>query len=258
MTEQAVVSDRRLALGLTISCHALLVLFLLFFILRTPIPPYPDLGGGSGLEVNFGNSAQGFGNNKSYQLIPLDLQEVSASKNDNFLTHNLGEASNINGNNNNLINISAPVVDNSKTYHRPKSMNDQGIEGKQGNQGNENGDVNSNNYKGKGGKGNDPDGGKDVGIKGPGYLCDIAGRKINMLVKPDYESDEQGKIVVTITVDQNGTVTKAFAGAIGTTISNQVMQKQAEKAALKSKFNAKSDAAVEQQGTITYIYRKLN
>lgn len=78
------------------------------------------------------------------------------------------------------------------------------------------------------------------------------------LAKPAYNSDEQGKIVVTITVDQNGTVTKAVAGARGTTISNQDMWKQAEKAALKSKFTAKSNAAIEQTGTITYIYLKLN
>lgn len=259
MKEQVIESDRRLAIGLTIGCHALLILFLLLYILHSPISPYPAFAGGSGLEVNFGNSNHGFGDNKFAQLIPLDLQYVSSSKNENCLTHELGEASNISNNNKEIININSSVVDNSKTYHRSKNLNRQGIVGNDGNQGNEAGDVNSNNYTKKTGKGNYPFGKDGNGIdQYPGYLYDTPGRKIKLLVKPDYESDEQGKIVVTITIDQNGTVIKAYAGAIGTTIPNQTMQKQAENAALKSKFDAKSDAAVEQQGTITYIYKKLN
>lgn len=265
MEEKVAESNRGLAIGLTIGYHVLLILFLLFFILHTPIPPYPDLGGGSGLEVNFGNSEHGLGDNKSEQLIPVDLKDVSASKNDNYLTHDKGEATNIKSSNNpnnnkNVITINDPVIDKSKLY-KPKSKNNQGIAGGEGNQGKENGDVNSNNYSGNGGSGGGSGSGNGTGIgngDGPGTSYNLSGRKAKALAKPIYDSDEQGKIVVTITVDQNGNVTKAVAGARGTTISNQDMWKQAEKAALKSKFNVKSDAAIEQQGTITYKYLKLN
>ena len=71
-------------------------------------------------------------------------------------------------------------------------------------------------------------------------------------------TDEEGKIVVSITVDQNGNVTKAVAGVKGTTCSNQKLWKICEKAALSSKFDAKSDAAIEQKGEITYVFLKLN
>ncbi|MGD0711183.1 MAG: hypothetical protein ABR968_08355 [Bacteroidales bacterium] len=265
MEEKVAESNRGLAIGLTVGYHVLLILFLLFFILHTPIPPYPDLGGGSGLEVNFGNSEHGLGDNKSEQLIPVDLKDISASKNENYLTHDQGEITDIKSSDNktdnkNAIKINDPVVDNSKLYHKHNS-NNQGIAGGQGNQGKENGDVNSSNYTGNGGSGGGTGSGNGTGIgngEGPGTSYNLSGRKVKALAKPAYNSDEQGKIVVTITVDQNGTVTKAVAGARGTTISNQDMWKQAEKAALKSKFTAKSNAAIEQTGTITYIYLKLN
>ena len=71
----------------------------------------------SGLEVNFGNSEHGLGDNKSDQLIPVDLQDVSASKNDNYLTHDQGEVTDIKSSdtktdNKNAIKINDPVIDN--------------------------------------------------------------------------------------------------------------------------------------------------
>jgi TonB family protein len=76
------------------------------------------------------------------------------------------------------------------------------------------------------------------------------------LLKPSYNSEDQGKVVVTITVNKEGKVIKAIAGAKGTSVSDQTLWKMAETAALRSTFNAKSDAAEEQKGTITYRFVK--
>jgi hypothetical protein len=257
--------NRRLAISFTIGVHILMLMFLFLKLFSTPFPPDPEFGGGSGLEVNFGNSDQGLGDNKSEQLIPVDMKDISASSSDNYLTHDKGEITDIKSSDSktdtkNVIKINDPVIDKSKLY-TSKSKNNQGIAGGQGNQGKENGDVNSSNYKGNGGSGGGTGGGNGTGIgngDGPGTSYDVTGRKVKALAKPIYDSDEQGKIVVKIKVDKSGTVTYAHAGEKGTTISNQDMWKQAEKAALNSKFDPKSDATIEQQGTITYKYLKLN
>ncbi|MFA5780701.1 MAG: energy transducer TonB [Bacteroidales bacterium] len=267
MTNDIENTDKRLALAFTLGFHALIFLFLFFVIFKTPIPPYPEFGGGSGLEVNFGNSEQGFGDNQSEQLVPIETQNLSGDNNDNYITQDQDPTTTINSKNKpsltkNVIKINDPVVDPSKLY-KPKSKNNanQGIAGGQGNQGKENGDVNSKNYKGNGGSGNGDGSGNGTGVgdgNGPGTSFDLKDRKSIYLPKPAYNSDEQGKVVVTITVDKTGKVAKAVAGAKGTTITDKTLWKQSEQAAYKAKFSSKTDAAIEQKGTITYIFLKLN
>jgi len=265
MREDVENTNRSLAVVLTIAYHGILFLILFFFILKTPIPPYPEVGGGSGLEVNFGNSDKGFGDNKSEQLVDVETQALSGSNNDNYILQDKEDAPSISSKNKKVkektvIKINDPVVDQGKLYHK-KSNQSQGIAGGVGNQGKENGDVNSNNYTGNGGSGGGNGSGNGTGVgngNGPGTLFNLAGRKNLYLPKPAYDSDEQGKVVVSITVDETGKVTKAIAGAKGTTITDKSLWKQSEQAALKAKFSPKSDAALEQKGTITYIFLKLN
>lgn len=123
------------------------------------------------------------------------------------------------------------------------SSSSQGDNGTAGNKGNPFGDATSNSYTG-GGTGN-------------GHSYSLNGRSLSGgLPTPQYNRNEEGVIVVSIEVDASGKVVSAKAGALGTTIIDASLRKEAEKAAMKAKFNASKGAAL-QSGTITYRY-KLN
>lgn len=116
-----------------------------------------------------------------------------------------------------------------------------------GNQGVPTGDPNASNY-GQGGLGS--------GNKGIGNSVDLEGRSLRQaLPKPNYPGNDEGIVIVKITVDKNGNVTAAEPGFRGTTIMNQQFWSEAKQAALKAKFNADNNAAAFQQGTITYRFR---
>lgn len=108
-----------------------------------------------------------------------------------------------------------------------------------------------------------PDGSTDGtgtqgGGLGSGVEFSLGGRGANHLPLPEYTTQSQGRVVVSIWVNRNGEVTRAVAGARGTTTSDQILWNQAEQAALKARFDRKSDAPHEQQGTITYNFIRLN
>jgi len=121
----------------------------------------------------------------------------------------------------------------------------QGVTFPGGNQGVPTGDPNSNNY-GQGGSGN--------GSKGSGPSFSLAGRSASSLPKPNYPGDDQGIVVVKITVDKNGNVTAAEPGVKGTTIMNEKFWAEAKQAALKARFNTDNNAPAYQQGTISYKF----
>jgi TonB family protein len=117
----------------------------------------------------------------------------------------------------------------------------EGDAGGKGNQGDPNGDINSNNRAGGSTGGN-------------GISFSLSGRNSKSLPKPEYLSQSEGKVVVEVTVDQNGNVIKAKAGAKGTTTSDTRLNQAAEKAALKATFDVNKDAPPQQVGTITYFF----
>lgn len=83
----------------------------------------------------------------------------------------------------------------------------------------------------------------------------LSGRSVvGSLPLPAYNSQNQGRVVVAVTVDQNGVVTKANARAQGSTVQDAALWRAAEEAALKARFNVKKDAPVFQSGTITYNF----
>jgi TonB family protein len=71
---------------------------------------------------------------------------------------------------------------------------------------------------------------------------------------PAYNSQNQGTVVVEVTVNQEGKVTKARAIGKGTTVQDTKLWRAAEEAAMKARFNVKKDAPISQVGTITYIF----
>lgn len=84
----------------------------------------------------------------------------------------------------------------------------------------------------------------------------LAGRSVDMagLKRPAYNSQASGVVVVSIWVDQYGQVTKAVAGAAGTTTTDKTLWAASRKAAMETHFNMDGDAPALQEGTITYIF----
>ena len=84
----------------------------------------------------------------------------------------------------------------------------------------------------------------------------LKGRSVlGMLPSPSYSVQAEGTVVVDIWVDQYGNVTKAVAGAQGTTLTDATIWAAARSAALKAHFNMSPDAPALQQGTITYNFK---
>lgn len=117
----------------------------------------------------------------------------------------------------------------------------QGVTYPGGNQGSPNGTANSDNYNKGGGIGN-----------GPSYS--LGGRSALTLPLPVYPGNEGGVVVVQVTVDKNGNVTKAVTGVRGSTTLIPELLAAAQKAALLAKFNVDANAPAFQQGTITYRF----
>lgn len=84
---------------------------------------------------------------------------------------------------------------------------------------------------------------------------DLGGRSLRGsggLIQPNYTVNDEGKVVVEITVDPEGNVIRAEIGrgtTAGTTLRNEAME-----AAKRTKFNAISSGN-NQKGTITYNFR---
>jgi len=117
----------------------------------------------------------------------------------------------------------------------------EGVTYKGGNQGSPNGTANSGNYNKGGGMG-----------KGISYS--LGGRSALALPLPYYPGNEEGVVVVQVTVDKNGIVTKAVAGVRGSTTLVPELLAAAQKAAMSAKFNVDANAPAFQQGTITYHF----
>ncbi|MFO8235302.1 MAG: energy transducer TonB [Bacteroidales bacterium] len=97
---------------------------------------------------------------------------------------------------------------------------------------------------------------EDEGSKGMGGIdYSLSGRNPESLPKPEYNYEEEGKVVVEIRVDRNGNVTDAVAGVKGSTTLDSELLRAAKEAALNAKFDRKRDAPAYQKGTITYNFR---
>lgn len=71
MNSKETKNNKPLAWAFTLGIHGLIVLFLYLFIIKTPIPPFPE-SGSNGLEVNFGLDASGMGDEQ-----PMNESELA-------------------------------------------------------------------------------------------------------------------------------------------------------------------------------------
>lgn len=150
-----------------------------------------------------------------------------------------------------------------------------GDDGVAGNKGKLGGDKNSGSYYGDGGSGGGKGGGTGSGEgtgTGPGKGSgsgggtgsgrgtgvgnyQLAGRKVLTKPAPQYNCNEQGTVVVEISVDQNGKVISAQPGARGTTNPAKCLLDQAKIAAMNTKFDSSDSAPDKQVGKIIYNFK---
>jgi hypothetical protein len=138
-----------------------------------------------------------------------------------------------------------------------------------GNKGKANGSLGSNGYYGTGGSGGGTGGGNGTGNgigTGSGYGAgsgggsgggsgySLNGRKALSKPAPKYTCNEEGTVVVEVTVDQNGKTVSANAGIKGTTNKASCLLEQAKIAAMNTKWSADENAAAKQVGKIVYNF----
>ena len=87
-----------------------------------------------------------------------------------------------------------------------------------------------------------------------GISYDLQGRGFQLLPKPKYDYQGEGKIVVEVSVDRSGKVTQATPGAKGSNTLDEYLLTVAKEAALKATFEPKPGAPLIQKGTITYNF----
>lgn len=119
----------------------------------------------------------------------------------------------------------------------------EGIAGGTGNQGVLTGSLDSKVYGEGGGTGN----------KGISY--NLGGRGVQKLTEPKYDYQQEGRVVVEVSVDPQGKVVQAVPGIKGSTILDDYLLRVAKEAALASQFESKADAPAIQKGTITYNFK---
>lgn len=138
-----------------------------------------------------------------------------------------------------------------------------------GNKGKAGGSLGSNGYYGTGGSGGGTGGGNGTGNgigTGSGYGAGSGGgsgggsgyslgnRKALSKPAPKYTCNEEGKVVVEVSVDQNGKTISATAGIKGTTNTAKCLLDQARIAAMNTKWESDNNAPVKQVGKIIYNF----
>ncbi len=289
-------SDSKKSLIITVYSFSS-ILILLFFLRFWPPYGKSELliaqgGGGGGVELNFGNTDKGKGDDYLNETLEVNMKEVASepveSTPDEILTQD---------------NVGAEVPTPPKVKNKPKDKkptetepvetpktpvkktnsalsnmikgNKKGGDGNSsssGNQGSAGGSTNSNGYYGNGGSGGGTGGGNGTGNgtgTGPGSGSGsgggngsgigtganyiLTGRKRNFEPALGNNCNTYGKVVIEITVDKTGKTISAVNGK-GTTGDACLIQ-QAKQLALKTRWDASDNAAEKQVGKITYNFK---
>ena len=225
----------------------IIALVLISFGYDPPDPPIPE----EGVEVNVGNSDFGEGiapqpasPATSSSVPPATQQQVATQSSEPSVSMpSTPVQGNVTPTPQTPTVTPTPEINRNALFPGRRNQGDgsQGQSTGSGDQGSPAGTPNSNNY--------------DAGGGGAGGSWSLAGRSAVSLPKPNYQSNQQGKIVIDIWVDRQGVVTRVDGPAQGSTITNSAMVEQAKAAARKARFNADTQALDEQKGTITYIFK---
>ncbi len=273
----------------TITTVFFILLFLLLLFIKLSVDPIAEGteggGGGGEIAINFGNSEVGSG--KNYQSKDLATPKSKTvpvqtlTQVEKVLTQETTDAPAVSQTKNiKKVSTPKPIV---KQAPRPsKSTSDalssilnssnksgDGNDRTAGNKGKLNGDPNARGYNGSGGSGTGNDGGNGSGSglgNGSGYgngsgsgtgngNYQLGNRKALNMPQPKYLCEEQGTVVVQISVDRNGKVISANPGVKGTTNTAKCLLDQAEIAAMNTKWQSDNAAPSKQTGKIIYNFK---
>jgi hypothetical protein len=287
-------NDDKKSLAITTIVYTLLLLLL--FLLRFWPPSDMKImggGGGGGIEMNFGDSDFGMGDNfKSEVLNVKDQAKVTP-------TTTSPDEDIISDDNSEDVTAVIPKKETKKTpipiipkkdikpvVEKPKvskNANDalssilgnkggDGNDTRSGNKGNANGNLNSSGYYSSGsgtgsgggnGSGTGTGSGSGTGSgtgsgngggNGSGSGYSLGNRKALSKPQPDYTCQEQGRVAVQVSVDRNGNTISVTAGVQGTTNTAKCLLDQAKIAAMNTKWQADSNAPEKQVGKIIYTF----
>lgn len=242
----------------TVLFHVAILLLLIFLGFSTPLP----LPGEEGVEINLGTSLEGSGTIQPEEPVaerktppppkpqPKEAEEEIATQDtepapaiEETKTEKLVDKV-IEETKQEEIVKEEPKV-NPNALYKGKSQEakseGEGITDKEGDQGKPTGTKDSKSYIGTGGFGNGPS-------------ASLSGRVPTFLPSPSKNFQENGTVVVQITVDKYGKVVTAIAIDKGSNTTNSTLRRLAEAAAKKAIFNANMSAAEIQRGTITYHF----
>lgn len=250
-------------------------------------------GGGGGVSVNFGDSDFGSGSNYKSEVLEVQNQvkknPTKTAPQEEILTQENTTDENVVIPKKEKTNQKTPPV---KTEIKPEVVktkvsnitndaltsilkgSNKGGDGNDkipGNKGKSNGSLSATDYYGNGGSGGGTGGGNGTGNgigNGSGYGSGSGGgsgngngggyslgnRKAISKPAPKYTCNEEGKVVVEVSVDRNGQTISATAGIKGTTNTAKCLLEQAKIAAMNTRWDASSDAPEKQVGKIVYNF----
>ena len=266
---------------LSVGVHAAVFLILLFTVMKTSIPPFPEQAGGNGTLISIGSVDEASGDIQpvsTEETKPVNAMSVPANTPEEQIatqeteeapiTHEKKETPKVEPKKTNPVTqktqqkpVEKPrTVNAAALYHgsNPNNSTSQGTGTGPGDQGSPDGDPNGkyNGSPGNGGGGTTPGDNSGPGGTGRGGVSfSLAGRRIMQLPSINDHSQETGKVVVDITVDKNGVVQSAIPGGRGSTTTSAYLFKLATDAARKTKFTVSPDKADIQKGTITFIFK---
>lgn len=274
-----------------------ILLVILFFIRFWPPANLHELtggGGGGGIEMNFGDSDYGLGDNYKSEVLNVKDQvkvtPVASSPDEDVIADDNSDAESVViPKKENIKKTPTPVVPKKEVkpvVEKPKvskNANDalasilgnkggDGDDDRSGNKGSANGNLNSSGYYGNGsgtgtgggnGSGNGTGNGSGTGSgsgsgngggNGSGSGYSLGNRKALSKPQPDYTCQEQGRVAVQVSVDRNGKTISVTAGVQGTTNTAKCLLDQARIAAMNTKWQADPDAPEKQVGKIIYTF----
>lgn len=259
--------DRIIAFVSSLLISALIFLFLFYFLIVTPIPPYPpsiiqdveiDFEGGGGED-----GAEGSGNPKVTSTVAATTSTTGAAE-DVFASNVEEPIVTVKENKKKDKKKEKEVEQKTKAQEDPQPSQElmnlianvkDKLKNSSGNSDNTDGSGKAKDGDGPGkGTGDGPgDGSRQGPGKGNGYS--LKGRKL--LQRPQLldDSQEEGIVVVDIIVDETGKVIDAIPGQRGSTTTSSFLYTLARQAAKTAKFNPSPEGIKEQRGTYTFVFR---
>ncbi|WP_028296821.1 energy transducer TonB family protein [Olivibacter sitiensis] len=257
------------AFGIATAIFVLLLALSYLYIISSKLPEF----GTGGLLVNFGTSEEGMGDNY------MGLEEPSVSENANntppdkvvpevestpvvsqqssdksVVTQDVEDAPEVVTKEKVKPTSSTPVITPEKKESKP-TVNENALYKGKKNNGSGTGDG-TGSVPGNQGSINGSNMAPNYGEGGSGYgLVGLPNRSFAVRPKIEDNGRQSGVVAVEVTVDRNGNVIRARAGAKGTTLPDASLWEKCERAAMGSKFNTIDQGPDQMVGIIPFVFK---